>query len=66
MFYSIDNYYHIDDIGFLEVKVTGWDDVKKLPKGILFEEKEYGYSAWDSDRMVAYYRTDKPVGKAIK
>ena len=31
---------------------------KALPHAITYQDQAYGRSAWNSDRFIAYYRTD--------
>lgn len=45
------------------VSVHGWDDVKRLPKVIELRGILYGRSGWNSDSLVAYYRTDRVIGR---
>jgi hypothetical protein len=52
------HYLH-EGIGYLEVQIVDYDSVKALPAGLSFEGRQYGKAAWNSDRFVAYYRTDK-------
>lgn len=43
---------------------NGWDDVKPLTSRVLeFEGRQYGFSGWNSDRNVAYFRTGAPVAR---
>ena len=44
------------------VNVDGWDDVKRLPKVIEINGRLYGRTGWNSDSLVAYYRTDRVFG----
>ncbi len=39
----------------------GYQGFDKLPKGITFNGVPYGLTGWNSDRNVAYFRTDKVV-----
>lgn len=44
---------------------NGWDDVRPLTGRVLsFEGREYGFTGWNSDRNVAYFRTGAPVARA--
>lgn len=58
--------YEYAGVGYAEVEVSGWDDVKRLVKAIDIRGRVYGFSGWNSDRMVAYYRTDKVIGRPVK
>jgi len=43
---------------------NGWDDVKPLTSRVLeFEGRQYGFTGWNSDRNVAYFRTGAPVAR---
>lgn len=55
----IDNLYDYAGVGYAEVKIWDWDDVKVLPPVIEIRGRLYAYSAWNSDRHLAYYRTDR-------
>ncbi|MGA0164252.1 MAG: hypothetical protein ACO3LE_08445, partial [Bdellovibrionota bacterium] len=48
-----------EDVGreFLTFSIeNGWDDVKKfVNKVLIFESKEYFFSAWNSDRNEVYF-----------
>lgn len=39
----------------------GHDKYKSLPQAVMFMDKVYGKTGWNSDRGVAYYRDDQPV-----
>lgn len=45
---------------------NGWDSVKKLPGGLEYEGNSYGYTGWNSDRNVAYYKASKKFAKEIR
>lgn len=47
------------------VPCSGYDAFKALPAAIDFEDKRYGLTGWNSDRYVAYYRTDRAVAMAV-
>lgn len=43
---------------------SGWDDVRPLTSRVLeFEGRQYGFTGWNSDRNVAYFRTGAPVAR---
>ena len=48
------------DVGreFLTFKITGWSDVEKLTKKVLlFQDKKFIYSCWNSDgNYCCFYR----------
>ena len=47
-----------DGTHFLETPVTGWDDVKPHATMLLsFKGRTYGWSCWNSDRMVSIFRS---------
>ena len=51
----------VDGYHWLEISVTGWDDVKTHTKKILeYQGREYGWSCWNSDRMVSVFRSPAP------
>jgi len=41
-----------------------YQELKRLPSAVIFEGRLYGRTGWNSDRHVAYYRTDAPVAMA--
>lgn len=48
----------------VRVLTTPCDDYKTykaLPKAVALDEREYGLSGWDSDKCVAYFRSDRRV-----
>lgn len=46
-----------DGLHWLEIPVTGWDEVKHHAKKIIsFDGRDYGWSCWNSDRMVSVFR----------
>lgn len=44
----------------------GWDSVRKLPGGLQYEGIAYGFTGWNSDTNVAYYKTSKKFAKECK
>lgn len=69
----IDGHEHLPNgVHVLTVKVTGWEDVQNLPKVIAYApvswgpEIHFGFTGWNSDSLVAYYRCDAPIAKIIK
>jgi hypothetical protein len=47
-----------DGVHFIETPVSGWDDVKPHARKLLsFEGRTYGWSCWNSDRMVSVFRS---------
>lgn len=59
--YVLDSLDEYAGVGYAEVKITGWEDVKRLPQVLMSRGRLYGYSAWNSDRLVAIYRTDRVI-----
>ncbi len=43
------------------VSCDGYTAFKALPAAIDFRGVRYGLTGWNSDRFIAYYRTDAPV-----
>lgn len=62
----VDNLYDYAGVGYLEIKVEDWAGVKRLPEVLDVRGRLYAYSGWNSDRMVAYFRTDRVTGKAVR
>lgn len=63
---AIENTFRVQDIermpnGVECVIVAGctYDTLCAFPAGIEVAGKAYGWTGWDSDRNVAYYRSDK-------
>jgi hypothetical protein len=56
---EVSHHYLHEGIGYLEVPIIDYDTVKALPAALSFEGRRYGKTAWNSDRCVAYYRTDR-------
>jgi hypothetical protein len=54
-----------DGVHIVEVPCADHDAYLKLPKGLSFEDRTYGLSGWNSDRCVAYYRTDRLVARPL-
>jgi hypothetical protein len=52
----------------VKVITTDCDDFetfRTLPKAVCFDGFAYGLTAWNSDRNVAYYRTDASVATIL-
>ena len=64
---AVINHYRFEGEGWLEVDMGGrdYDDLKKLPVGLLFEGECYGRTGWNSDRGVAYYSTRKKLATPL-
>jgi hypothetical protein len=50
-----------DGIKVIHTTVLDYEDFKKLPKVVWYDDCLYGKTGWNSDRMCAYYRTDAQV-----
>lgn len=60
--------YDYEGVGFLYVDIAPDDPYgafKRLPAGVTFQGRTYGKSGFDSDKNMAYYRTDHPVAVAL-
>ena len=56
-----------DGVFCVTVSCHDYSEFKALPKQIEFEGKLLGLSAWNSDRFIAYFRSDRlNVAKVIK
>jgi hypothetical protein len=50
-----------DGVHWIEIDISGWDDVRKTNKRtLIFEGREYGWSCWNSDRMVSVFKSPAP------
>jgi hypothetical protein len=47
------------------VRISGWNEVKQLPKVISFEGRPLVRTGWNSDTLVAYYPSDRMVATAV-
>ena len=57
----IKNHHKSGNEYWMELEITGWDDVAKHNKHVLmFEGREYGWSCWNSDRMVSVFKSPLP------
>ena len=62
---AVANHYWMEGVSFLEVKISDYDDFAALPIAVEFAGRIYGKSGWNSDSLIAYYRTDWPMAKSI-
>lgn len=54
-------------VGVLTLSLNeGYDSYKKLPAVLLYKGMLYGKTAWNSDRLIAYFRTDAEIARAKK
>ena len=51
--------YDWQGVGYLGTYCQDYDHFAQLPAGVMFEGREFGKAGWNSDRCVAYYRTDR-------
>ena len=55
----------IDNLHWLELKVDDWDGVRENARDILlFDGREYGWSCWNSDRLVSIFRSPPWSGQS--
>ena len=40
-----------------------WERVKEIRGGLIIDGDEYGFSGWNSDTFIAYFRTDKVTAR---
>ena len=56
-------------VGYLEVDCPCFyrerDAFKARPRAVKYEGQLYGWSGWDSDRLVSFYRTDRKVAHKV-
>lgn len=52
-------------IGVLMVKCDDSDCFLSLPKALSYKGKQFGKTGWNSDRYIAYYRTDRELCFAV-
>lgn len=45
---------------------NGYDTYKHLPDVLRYEERLYGKTGWNSDSLVAYYKTDVKLAEVVK
>lgn len=53
-------------VRYLTVYVNDAADFLQLPTAVSYESKVYGKSGWDSDRLVAFYRTDVSLAWVVE
>lgn len=61
MYGCVNNFHEFEGVYFAEVDCHDYDDFRNLPQVIEVNETLLGKSAWNSDRNVAYYRSDKTM-----
>jgi hypothetical protein len=49
-----------DGVRYLETRGCDYTEVRTLPNVVEFNGERYGFTGWNSDRGIAYYRTDAP------
>ena len=59
---SIKNWHILPDgVHVVEVECHDAKEFLKLPAGIVYSNRNFGKTGWNSDHNVCYYRTDKSV-----
>ena len=48
-----------DGVAVATLPCAGYEDWKRLPSAISYGSFNFALSGWNSDRCIAYYRTDK-------
>ena len=48
-------------VGVLIVSCDGYGDFKTLSRALSYNGRTYGRTGWNSDHMIAYYRSDAVV-----
>jgi hypothetical protein len=56
------------NVGYLAVDLEGraYEAFRRLPAALEFQGRVYGKSAYSSDTMRAYYRTDVPLATEVR
>lgn len=54
-----------DGVRFIEVDVTDHVAFTALPKAVEFDGRLYARTGWDSDRCVAFFRTDAAMARVV-
>ena len=54
-----------DGVHVVTVDCDGPSAFARLPRALMFDGREYGRTGWNSDRFVAYYRTDAKTAEAL-
>ena len=47
-----------DNVSVATVRCGNYNEFDKLPSAINYDSKSYALTGWNSDRNIAYYRTD--------
>lgn len=56
----------VDGVSYLAVSIGGWDEVRKLQnKTLVFNGVNHGFSAWNSDKNEAYFRSNQKFAKIV-
>ena len=57
--------YDYEGIGFLATYCGDYEHFAQLPAAVTFEGRAFGKAGWNSDRFVAYYRTDRKFALSL-
>lgn len=55
-----------DGVRVVIVTCADYEALRTLPRAISYDSRAYGRSGWDSDRCVAFYRTDVRLAEIIQ
>ena len=64
----VQNFYEFEGEAFIEVKCPGpyhYDSYVALPQVVRYRHREYVRSCFDSDRSLAFYRTNAQFAVAV-
>lgn len=59
------NQFFFDNEHSFETSCLDYDDYERLPNAVELDGRMYVKTGWNSDRGRAYYKTGRPVAKAI-
>lgn len=55
----------LEGVVFAETSCEDYDHYRRLPQAVEFQGRVLGKSGWNSDRCVAYYRSDKAIARVV-
>jgi len=55
-----------EGVTVLTTDCSGYDDFRTLPSVVVYEGCLYGKTGWNSDRGVAYFRSDAHIALGVK
>jgi len=55
-----------DGVKYLEAACADYDAYSALPQAVECDGRVYGKTGWDSDKCLAFYRTDARIAFAIR